>query len=318
MSELLVVSEVDDDRVVLSYVSRQGRTEVATVDLAAGFHVVAHPSLPVAYLTSGAEGGSVVAVVLSGEGSGTVTRLAEVGGFPCHLALSPDSTCLATANYVGGSVSFIEVVDGRPVRVRSTVELPYETRTDDRQEASHPHTVYWVGSAAVLVPDLGSDRIWRVDAESGGVTAASGCPEASGPRHLAVDRSGRLWTSLELSSEVGLLADAETLTARGTLAEVAGVRNYPGDIVAAGRWIVMANRGADTLAVYDGDATTPALAAEVPAGGAWPAQLAYADGVLAVALRDSDEVAFFDVSESGVVPQSVMACPRPIALAWRP
>lgn len=67
----------------------------------------------------------------------------------------------------------------------------------ERQESSHPHQVYLVKSGKgadvnVLVPDLGSDRIYRLSKESSGSwvvteTISFAAYPGGGPRHVIVD-----------------------------------------------------------------------------------------------------------------------------------
>ncbi len=315
----LVASELSENQVLLSVVSPAGVNEVGTVDVAASFYLAVHQELPVAYLTSGAEGGSVVAVALSGEGVGPVTRVTAVGEFPCHLAPSPDGLTLATANYVGGSVAFIDLVDRFPVQVRSVVPIPYETRTgvEERQDAAYPHHVLWRADGTVLVTDLGGDAVWSVDPASGAVKVEYAFAARSGPRHLAADQSGRLWASLELSNEVGLVTRSGVEVAPASTA-ASEVRNYPGDLVAAGPWMVLANRGDDTIAVYEGAAEAPSLVGEVPCGGVWPAALASDGDSLAVAHRDSDSVAVFPLAPAGLGNPAIHPLTRPFAVAALP
>ena len=316
MSDLLVVSELPES-LVLWRVSSGVAAEVATVDVTAGFHVAVHPTLPYAYLTSGADGGSVVSVGLAGDDKGATARVTGVGGFPCHVAVSPDAALLATANYVGGTVSFIDLTDGVPTQVRSVVPLPFDAPgPDERQDACHPHMAFWRGSL-LLVPDLGTDTIWTVDPASGAVSAAYQCPAGSGPRHVAADPGGRLWVALELTSEVGLLEPPPTRTA-ASASTVSEERSYPGDLVAAGRWIAMANRGDDTIGLYDGRGDAPRLVTDVPCGGVWPTALASDGQTLAVTHRDSDSVALFPVTDDGLGDPVLVGCTRPIAVAVLP
>jgi len=74
-----------------------------------------------------------------------------------------------------------------------------------RQEASHPHQVLVLPAPhdEVLVPDLGSDKVWRLAKSDGEWTVVGylSFPRGSGPRHAAfVD--GVLYTVLELSNEL--------------------------------------------------------------------------------------------------------------------
>lgn len=313
MAEVLVVSERPGS-VVLSRVSPESSAVVAEVPLEGGFDLTTHPSLPLAYLTSGADGGTVVTVDLV---TGAAHRLPGVGGWPCHLAVSPGGGALASANYDGGSVSLIELRDGVAYRPVRTTTLPAPVGgpgTDpERQDRSRPHTVRFA-DGGLLVTDLGTDSVLRLDEDLRLVGTAVVCPAGSGPRHLVADASGRLWVSLELSNQVGRVVGDDVIVGPATTAAYEG-RSYPGDIAAAGPWVVMANRGADTVSVYDSREPGVVLVQEVATSGRWPASLAVVGDTVAVANRDSGSVAFFPVTEAGLGEPVVVGCDRPIALA---
>lgn len=60
-----------------------------------------------------------------------------------------------------------------------------------RQESSHPHQVIFHHKLQeeILVPDLGTDKVWRLTKNAGGIWDVAGYvdfPSGTGPRHAVV------------------------------------------------------------------------------------------------------------------------------------
>jgi hypothetical protein len=107
---------------------------------------------------------------------------------------------------------------GHTVTIPITSTSPYLPKADayptisttgtgprtDRQEASHPHQVYFASSNELLVPDLGADKTWRLARGSDGKWTNVGAIEykpGSGPRHVLVHGNSPLSPSLALPTE---------------------------------------------------------------------------------------------------------------------
>ena len=294
-------------KVVLHAVGFEGSQQMATIDRDGATVLAAHPSLPIVYVATSNDGGSVTSVDLS---SGDSSEVTGVGLGPCFLLLVDDDggdgepTVLVSANYGDGTVSAIELTDGHAARAASRVVFPFEARPGmdpGRQDASHPH---WVGTNGgdLLVADLGNDVIHEMVLRDGKLRNRGiyrSMPGGSGPRHMCRDATGDLWVSLELSNGAARLGpDAVAVAASSNRWVPDGVeRNHVGDITfepEAGV-IVTANRELNTLGVFARAREGIEPVAEIDCGGRWPTQFAQQDGVLAVANRDSDTLSFFDV-----------------------
>lgn len=94
----LVVSQTPE-RVELSRVTSGGRTVLGSLPSADAFHVSVHPTLPFVYLTSAADGGSIVTLDLN---TTRIHTLPDVGALPCFVAVSADGTSLVTATTTAG------------------------------------------------------------------------------------------------------------------------------------------------------------------------------------------------------------------------
>ncbi|KZV98320.1 putative isomerase YbhE [Exidia glandulosa HHB12029] len=178
--------------------------------------LVPHPSAPNVWITtSEVEPGFVRVLKFDGAGKGEVlTSVATGGVHPTHLALSADGAELFVANYSSGDMSVIPLLKDAPYIASSAAQLvnfaytapgPEEEQSafnPGRQESSHPHQILVVRDE-VLVPDLGSDKIWRIQkkAEKYEVVGFIPFPRGTGPRH-AHFLNGVLYTVCELSNRL--------------------------------------------------------------------------------------------------------------------
>lgn len=114
------------------------------------------------------------------------------GADSCYVTATPRHVFVANyaGNGSGGSVARFS----RDLRNRTVVELgtgEYPGLVPSRQEASHAHIVLPLrDESAVLVTDLGSDVLWRVELSGdeglrGPATVACRVNSGSGPRHAA-------------------------------------------------------------------------------------------------------------------------------------
>ncbi|KZV98312.1 putative isomerase YbhE [Exidia glandulosa HHB12029] len=184
--------------------------------------IVPHPSIKGVFFATGELDGGVVRVIKFDGDTGTVLGAVSSGGMhPTHLATSVDGSELFVANYSTGGVLVLPVLAdapylGEPVSAASHIEFPYtppaphESQVHfnpDRQECSHPHQVLVLPAphSEVLVPDLGSDKVWRLAQSPGAkeweIVGFVEFPRGSGPRHAAL-YDGVLYTVLELTSEL--------------------------------------------------------------------------------------------------------------------
>ena len=261
--------------------------------------------------------GKVSALALDGQklvpGGNRLTR----GAGAVHVALDQTGRWLAVANYrdkkVAGDAGvtlFSVQVDGRIGPIASSMSPDGSGPVDGRQESSHTHCVGFSPDNNLLAAiDLGTDGLWlyHFDETAGGLRLAREVklPAGSGPRHAAFHPSkpfvyvcGELDSTLmtmRYDSGAGTagLVDTDAATA-------ASGTNYPGGLAISpdGHYLMLANRGADTIAVFwiDPETGMARLRDEVPCGGRFPRaiRLDRTGRVLAVANQKSGNVALFE------------------------
>ncbi len=209
-----------------------------------------------------------------------LSKLDEVilpGTGPTHLCVhsGKEGDSLIVACYGGGSVISISLEkDGRFGEVASGIPHAGSGPNPNRQKEPHPHGAYVVpGTAQILVPDLGTDRImmYDLDPATSKLTPSEppflATPAGSGPRHLDFDPTdpGRFYVVNELDSTVclvrknaegrwkigqtvstlpkELLDDKERLAKLGN--STAEIAVHP-----SGKFVYASNRGLDGIAVY--------------------------------------------------------------------
>jgi 6-phosphogluconolactonase (cycloisomerase 2 family) len=225
--------------------------------------------------------GSVSAFAIS-RADGTLKPLNTVrsgGAGPTYVSLHSSGRFLLVANYFGGSVAVLPVLqDGRlgeatdaqrptgkvgPVKAANAPPGSFAVSGHDR---THAHMIQADRSGRfVLHADLGLDKIfvWKFDDKKGKLLAndpaAVSLPPGDGPRHFHFHPDGRwLYSVQEEGSNVVLFDyDAATgrLTARKTVstlpAKFAG-SNFCSEILvsADGRYVYAGNRLHDSVAIF--------------------------------------------------------------------
>jgi 6-phosphogluconolactonase len=201
------------------------------------------------------------------------------GAGPTFVSLHPSGRFLLAANYFGGSVAVLPVLeDGRlgaatdvkagegkvgPTRASNAPKGSFAFSGHDR---THAHMIQADPSGRfVLHADLGLDRIfcWKFDQAKGTLAPndppAVALPPGDGPRHFAFHPNGRwLYSVQEEGSTVVLFdydADAGRLAARQTVSTLprgfAGSNFCSGILVSSdGRFVYAGNRLHDTVAVF--------------------------------------------------------------------
>ncbi|RIJ77278.1 hypothetical protein D1871_07760 [Nakamurella silvestris] len=235
-----------------------------------------------------------------------LTRVGEPvgtgGAEPCHAVLDRTGRHLLVANYASGSMAILAVADDGALALASVHPRPAERGPDpDRQDGPHLHQAVLGADNEVLVTDLGTDRIISYLLEAGELTdpVVSAAPPGSGPRHLVLLPDNRIAVAGELSSQL-LLAHREGRRATrwhgvpSTLRQP-DERNYPSDITVSpdGSVILLANRGADTIGVFNAVDGTPA--AEISCSS-WPRQMALDGGRLLIAGTNNDRIDVLDLA----------------------
>lgn len=201
------------------------------------------------------------------------------GAGPTYVCLHPAGRHLLVANYFGGSVAVLPILDGGRVGPATDVKndagkigptkatnAPPGTFAISGHDRTHAHMIEADPAGRfVLHVDLGLDRIftWKFDHAKGILTAtdppAVELPPGDGPRHFHFHPNGRwLYSIQEEGSTVVLFdysADAGRLKPRQTISTLprgfAGSNFCSGIRVSAdGRFVYAGNRLHDSIAIF--------------------------------------------------------------------
>jgi 6-phosphogluconolactonase len=272
------ISVLEDDRVV------------ATIPADSPSWLARHPSLPVLYAVAETDEGHVRAWRLEDGAPADSLGTGDTGGAePAHLTVDPSGRFLITANYTGGSISVHRLGPDGSIRERTDLVQHQVHGEHPRQDAAHPHMVLATADE-LLVTDLGGDAIYLYRLSDDGKLAQSGvlvAPRGSGPRHV-LEVGGRHYATAELSGQVLVFDAGEHLAGRAAASAQPGP-NQPSELVSDGRFLYVANRGPNTVSVFDLAGGTLCYVTEV-ATGDWPRHIALEDGTLYVANERSHQV----------------------------
>ena len=309
-------------------------------------YVAVHPSGRFAYAVNevgdylGQATGAITAYRIGAGGQLTaIGMLSSFGGDPCYVSVDAAGRNLFVANY-GGSIASYHIASNGTLTVASTIAL---TGSGPHPNQKGPHGHYIAESPAkgrVYVADLGSDQVraYRVNAAKGTLTLDAmppgQLPPGSGPRHIAFHPSNRYaYVNNELASTVTVFAhDAATgaLSPVQTLSTVpAGFtgENNTAEIQASadGRFVYVANRGHNSIAVFQVDATsgTLTLINVTPSLGDWPRdfKLDPTGGFLLVEHQKSDNIVVFriDRATGRLTPTGhELRVSKPVSIAFMP
>ena len=201
-----------------------------------------------------------------------INKQATRGNITVHVNLDATERWLFVANYLLGpdGARPPQAVTVFPVEQDGGIGAPLATVAHHgcgpnvaRQEMPHPHcAVPSPDNRHVLVPDLGIDQVltYRFDAGDGTLNLVHtvSLPPGAGPRSLAFHPNGRFaYVTLEMGNAVAALgwdsAGSTTLEqVAGTLPEGWKGESTCSDLVIApdGRFLYVANRGHDSVAVF--------------------------------------------------------------------
>ena len=280
-------------------------------------------------------GGRLVAYrVLEG---GRVERLGEprvcVDSDSCFVAAT--KTQVFVANYCGGgradSVSGSVVAFGRDPETgaligegrrcvpaaEKKVSFPRGDGADPlRQKRSHLHMVLPTDSG-LLVPDLGSDVVWRLSSDLADVSVACRLENGDGPRHCAL-KHGHIFVLNELSCTLKVFD--EKSGALLNTADLFGERRKRGETATAAALVVANNAAYCSLRVVEGDGLvikipldhqalpTEGLVETYSTRGKMPRDILLLenDSLLLAANQDSNSIVAFDVNPTtgDLIPRS--------------
>lgn len=200
------------------------------------------------------------------------------GGEPCHMCTDPAGRYLMVANHEDGSVAVLPIDEAGRLGPMTDLRKHEGSGPGPTQEGPHAHFVtYDPPRQRLLIADKGIDKvmIYRLDDERG-ILVPSDPPFArlhsgAAPRHIAWHPSGRyVYVNGEADLTVTAFAyDAE----RGVLEELHYLSTLPAGatgerfstaqllVEPSGRFLYVANRGHDSIAIFAIDQATGRLTA---------------------------------------------------------
>ena len=250
------------------------------------------------------------------------------GRSTCGLSFSPKSHLAIITNYWDSVIDVVHIKNylfGKPQKTfqqqHRSVFRQVTSREDhwqNRQVGPHAHAVhFW--KEWVFIPDLGENAVFQYRLNKTGLTkeVVFHLPEGSGPRHLVLHHQLNIaYLSNELNSSVAVLTldDSEpTVTqTRLSLAQQLSSKssqsstqtNYVSEIALSKdqRFLYVANRGHDTLAVFKVDPSTGQLhyKSSIKTNGECPRHFAITpcNRFLIVANQDSNSITVFDINSN--------------------
>ena len=251
-----------------------------------------HPNGQSLYAVGNVGGPGVAAYSIGQDGKLTLLNTELIGdGGGAHIAVHPSGKFLLTAQYGGGSVALFPIASDGSVKKRAQLaEHEGGSRVvGNRQNSPHPH---WAGYSPdgkfAFIPDLGLDQIviYKVDENQPAIHThgvAQSIP-GGGPRHMRFSIDGRfIYLLNELSLSVTTFAydkskgTTERLTTTPALSEAVKAKeafNSASEILVHpnGKFVYSANRGNDSVTVYQANPTTGKLNVQEvePIRGSWP------------------------------------------------
>lgn len=227
------------------------------------------------------EAGSVSAFAID-PSTGALRLLNTVsseGKGPAHLSVHPSGKYVLVANYFGGSIAVLPILqdgqlgkatdvqqDNGPIGPTVATNAPPGSFAFSGHDRTHAHMVESDPSGRfVLHVDLGLDKIflWKFDSENGTLSPNTppsvSLPPGDGPRHFHFHPNGRWLYSLQEEGSTIVLFDydseAGTLTERQTLSSLppgyAGSNFCSGIVVSEdGRFVYVGNRLHDSIGIF--------------------------------------------------------------------
>lgn len=282
----------------------------------------------------GCPGGGVTEISYTASGAVKAERSCCTGGAdPCHIAVSPDGSFVAAANFAGGSVTTFPLsAEGGILPNRMVYQHTGSSVHPVRQKSPHAHSVLFDGYGRMVVPDLGTDRLLAYRCVAGGISGEK--PEVisltagSGPRYGEYSADGRHFYLInEIASSVshftckdGALREGETV---GTLPA-----DFVGDNICSdlhltpdGKYLYASNRGDDSLTAFRVDAGSGALTLvdRVSCCGRTPRSFCIEPGgaYMLVGNQESDTIAVFAIGEDGRLGKvNSVAFPSPVCIRF--
>ena len=133
-----------------------------------------------------------------------LNRQPSQGLNPCHLTVDQTGGYVLVANFVGGSLGVLPILDdGRLGEATDVVRHQGSSVNPDMQEAPHPHSITMdPANSYAFAPDLGIDRVmvYKLDPAQGKLRPHGEVhtKPGAGPRHFNFHPTGRCWQSAQV------------------------------------------------------------------------------------------------------------------------
>ncbi len=270
-----------------------------------------------------------------------INKQSSEGSGICHIHCNQRGDYIFAANYGSGHATALPVKENGEIEVASSVMIGEGTGpVENRQDGPHAHQVVLdPGQNFLLVPDLGTDKIWiySFDAESGMLSPNPAqsffkLAPGTGPRHLAFHPDGAsLYIVNELNSTLtacafdgakGILTELNTL---GTVEESHQGMKYPAAVRVHpnGKYVYASTRGENScISTFkineDGTVSRIQVMERVPN---WPRDfnLDPSGEMLLVAGERSDEIRLYYIdAESGILSETgtMVHLPAPASILF--
>lgn len=268
-----------------------------------------------------------------------LNRVSSGGTGPCHLVVDKTGKCICVADYGSGSVAVFQLRQNGALGESSDFDQHSGSSVDpQRQTGPHAHeTVISPDNRFLFVPDLGLDQIviYRLDAAHGKLSDRRSVKvqAGSGPRHIAFHPSGHY--AYVLSEMGGLITAFRYDAANGALDQFQTISTLPTDFKGTngsaeiqihpnGKFLYASNRGPDTIAVFQINASSGALtpSGHVSTQGKTPRNFVIdpAGKFLLAENQDSDSIVTFqiDPAKGTLTPTGHMTeCGAPVCIVFR-
>src|SRR4029077_2198352 len=183
----------------------------------------------------GQKSGAVSAFAID-HATGKLTLLNQVaskGADPCYITVDKNGKYVLVANYTGGSVAVLPVLeDGRLGEASAFVQHTGHGANPERQEGPHAHSIdLSPDNRFAVVDDLGLDEllVYKFDATKGSLSANdppfAKLEAGAGPRHFALRPDGKFaYVVAEMGHTVTVFSND---TASGRLQTLQTVTTLP-------------------------------------------------------------------------------------------
>ena len=262
-----------------------------------------------------------------------IDTVSSAGAGPAHMSLDATGKFAFVANYAGGTIAVLPILDGGQlgdavdvhrdtgsVGAMHAQDAPRGSFAISGHDAPHAHMIAPdPANKFVLATDLGQDRIYvyRFDAATGKLTPKGDpvpLPPGDGPRHFAFHPNGR-WLYL-LEEEASTIVYFRYDPANGTLTSIEEISALPAgfagtsfgseiQVSSNGRFLYSANRLHDTISICSiGNDGKPTLIGETSTIGDYPRFIGFDPGgrfLLACDQRSDCVISFRMNRETGML-----------------